>query len=176
MTSGTGQFGVHLMLDGYGADPARLRDRERLAGLLDTIPALLDMHPIAPAQVVAVGPNNRKDPGGLSGFVMIAESHISFHTFPSRGFVTVDLYTCSDTIDRARVVALLTEAFAIGNADVFIQARGLRYPVTDLHVPENAARPAPRRALACRASERTSGRIVSRRIGGAAEGNAPCSE
>ena len=108
------------MLDGYGADPARLRDRARLTGLLDTLPALLGMHPIAPAQVVEVGPNNLKDPGGLSGFVMIAESHISFHTFPARGFVSIDLYTCRDTIDRARVVGLLTEAFAITSLDVFV--------------------------------------------------------
>jgi S-adenosylmethionine decarboxylase len=132
MSPGTGKFGVHLMLDGYGADPARLSDRVRLTSLLDGLPALLDMHAIAPAQVVEVGPNNRKDPGGLSGFVMIAESHISFHTFPARGFVTIDLYTCRDTIDRARVVALLTDAFAIASLDVFAQDRGLRYPMADL--------------------------------------------
>ena len=132
MTVATGKFGVHLMLDGYGADPARLRERARLTGLLDTLPALLGMHPIAPAQVVEVGPNNRKDPGGLSGFVMIAESHISFHTFPARGFVTIDLYTCCDTLDRKRVVALLTEAFGINSVDVFVQARGLRYPLADV--------------------------------------------
>ena len=94
------------------------------------------MHPIAPAQVVEVGPNNRKDPGGLSGFVMIAESHISFHTFPARGFVTIDLYTCSDTLDRTQVVALLTEAFGITSVDVFSQDRGLRYPLADLPVLE----------------------------------------
>ena len=139
MTVATGKFGVHLMLDGYGADPARLRDRARLTGLLDTLPALLGMHPIAPAQVVEVGPNNLKDPGGLSGFVMIAESHISFHTFPARGFVTIDLYTCRDTLDRTRVVALLTEAFAITSVDVFVQARGLRYPLADLPALERTA-------------------------------------
>jgi len=127
------------MLDGYGADPARLRDRARLTGLLDTLPALLGMHAIAPAQVVEVGPKNRKDPGGLSGFVMIAESHISFHTFPARGFVTIDLYTCRDALDRVRVVALLTEAFGITSVDVFSQDRGLRYPLADLSVLESTA-------------------------------------
>ena len=139
MAVATGRFGVHLMLDGYGADPARVRDRAKLTGILDTLPALLGMHPIAPAQVVEVGPNNLKDPGGLSGFVMIAESHISCHTFPARGFVTIDLYTCRDTLDRTRVVALLTEAFAITSADVFVQARGLRYPLADLPALERTA-------------------------------------
>jgi len=70
---------------------------------------------------------------------MIAESHISFHTFPARGFVTIDLYTCRDTIDRPRVVTLLTEAFAITSVDVFAQDRGLRYPLTDLPGPEGLA-------------------------------------
>ena len=139
MAVATGKFGVHLMLDGYGADPARLRDRAKLTGILDTLPALLGMHPIAPAQVVEVGPNNLKDPGGLSGFVMIAESHISFHTFPARGFVTIDLYTCSDTLDRTQVVALLTEAFGITSVDIFSQDRGLRYPLADLPALERTA-------------------------------------
>jgi hypothetical protein len=41
MTAETGKLGVHLMPDGYGADPGLLRGRARLTGLLDTLPALL---------------------------------------------------------------------------------------------------------------------------------------
>jgi S-adenosylmethionine decarboxylase len=130
--TGTLQFGVHLMLDGYDADPRLLADAARLSGLLDRLPAEMGMHPIHAPVVVAVGPQNRKDPGGLSGFVMIAESHLSFHTFPARGFVSIDIYTCQNDLDVAGVTARLTAAFGIRNADVHVQPRGLRYPASDL--------------------------------------------
>lgn len=134
MSPATETFGIHLMLDGYDADPTLLRDAAHLSDLLRDLPERLGMHAIAPPQLVEVGPMNRKDPGGLSGFVMIAESHVSFHTFPLRRFVTIDLYTCQPSIDRERVVGLLTDAFGIESFDVFIQARGVRYP------SENTAR------------------------------------
>lgn len=130
----TETFGLHLMLDGYGADPTLLADAGRLRALLDSLPAELGMHPISTPLVAAVGPKNRKDPGGLSGFVMIAESHLSFHTFPSRRFVTIDVYTCQSDLDVAAVSARLIAAFAISDADVHLQHRGLRYPAQDIAV------------------------------------------
>ncbi len=126
------QFGVHLMIDGYGCDPDRLADRAGLAALLDRLPADLGMHPIAPPVVVEVGAQNRKDPGGLSGFVMIAESHLSFHTFPARRFISIDVYTCQDDLDCDAVGDRLRDAFGITDADVHVQRRGLRYPAHDL--------------------------------------------
>jgi S-adenosylmethionine decarboxylase len=129
----TGKFGVHLMVDGYGASPARLRDRPRLEALLHDLPARTGMYRICEPVVVEVGPNNMKDPGGISGFVMIAESHLSFHTFPARGFVTIDLYTCRDELDSDRILEILRGTFGFTDADVFVQDRGLRYPASDVH-------------------------------------------
>jgi S-adenosylmethionine decarboxylase len=126
------QFGVHIMIDGYGAAEALLANADYLRSLLDTLPAEMGMHPICEPQLVEVGPMNPKDPGGLSGFVMIAESHISFHTFPKRGFVTMDLYTCQCGLDREKAVARLKSAFGLVDADVFIQERGMRYPADNL--------------------------------------------
>jgi S-adenosylmethionine decarboxylase len=132
MIQGTEQFGVHLMLDGYDADPALLADADRLHRILDHLPAEMGMHPLHAPVVVEVGPKNRKDPGGLSGFVMIAESHLSFHTFPARGFVSIDIYTCQNDLDIARVSARLRAAFGIRDADIHVQKRGMRYPADNL--------------------------------------------
>jgi S-adenosylmethionine decarboxylase len=128
----TEQFGIHIMIDGYGATAALLSDREYLLKLLYDLPTEMAMHSICEPQLVEVGPMNPKDSGGLSGFVMIAESHISFHTFPQRGFVTMDLYTCQTGIDQAWAISRLKAAFGLTDADVFVQERGLRYPVNDL--------------------------------------------
>jgi S-adenosylmethionine decarboxylase len=129
---GTIKFGVHYMLDGYGANPDKLKDKESLTQLLKELPLEMDMHPISEAVVVEVGPNNKKDPGGVSGFVMIAESHISFHTFPGRGFVTIDAYTCNDTIPEEELTVKFKEYFEFSDLDVQVIDRGTKYPADDL--------------------------------------------
>jgi S-adenosylmethionine decarboxylase len=126
------QFGVHFMLDGYGASKDTLRDKEKLHKMLLEIPKSMGMHTISEPVVVEVGPKNRKDPGGLSGFVLIAESHISFHTFPERRFVTIDVYTCQNILDTNKLLSLFTEAFELKETDTYVQQRGLRYPSENL--------------------------------------------
>ncbi len=126
------QFGVHLMIDGYDADPIRLADRFLLEALLRDLPDHMGMHRISEAVVVEVGPKNRKDPGGISGFVMIAESHFSLHTFPARGLFTLDIYTCQNSLDTDAITAHLASALGLTDMDVFVQPRGLRYPSENL--------------------------------------------
>lgn len=125
-------FGTHVMIDAYDATGPLMTDRDLLRSLLTDLPARMGMHPICDPVVVAVGANCKKDPGGLSGFVMIAESHISFHTFPARHFVTIDLYTCQVGIDAEAIVHSLTSAFGVRDAEVTVVPRGLRYPPVDL--------------------------------------------
>ena len=122
------------MLDGYGASKELLADAGALKSLLETLPSEMGMHSICDPVVVSVGPKNRKDPGGLSGFVLIAESHLSFHTFPDRGFVTIDVYTCQNDLDIDSAVARLSLAFGISSVDTFVQKRGLRYPAANLDI------------------------------------------
>lgn len=132
-TAGVEQFGVHFMMDGYNADKNRLEDLSALKQLLVDLPTKMGMHTICDPVTVSVGPNNHKDPGGISGFVMIAESHISFHTFPNRGFVSIDVYTCQNQLDTEKLKTELTEAFGIGNSDTYIQKRGLNYPTENIY-------------------------------------------
>ena len=132
-TVGIEQFGVHFMMDGYGASEETLKNEEALTKMLRDIPTSMGMHIINEPVVVCVGPKNRKDPGGLSGFVMIAESHISFHTFPARGFVTIDVYTCQNNLDTEKLKREFTEAFKIESSDIHIQKRGTRYPAQNIY-------------------------------------------
>jgi len=127
------QFGLHYMLDGYGASKEILSDAFALREILNTLPEKMGMHPLNEPVVVEVGEKNRKDPGGLSGFVMIAESHISFHTFPKRGFVTIDVYTCQNDLDTARLTQEFTKAFGLTEVDEYIQKRGTKYPIENVN-------------------------------------------
>jgi S-adenosylmethionine decarboxylase len=127
------QFGVHYMLDGYGASCELLKDKEALLNILETLPIEMGMHTICEPVVVEVGPKNDKDPGGVSGFVLIAESHISFHTFPNRGFVTIDVYTCQNELDTDKLTKKFTEAFQLTDVDESVKARGTKYPVNNIY-------------------------------------------
>jgi S-adenosylmethionine decarboxylase len=121
------------MLDGYGCPAKLLKDTAALKAILMDLPTSMGMHTICEPVVVEVGPKNRKDPGGISGFVMIAESHISFHTFPNRGFVTIDVYTCQNDLDTAKLEQEFTEVFKIASSDVQVVKRGTRYPVENIY-------------------------------------------
>lgn len=136
-------FGVHLTIDGYGGDLDRLADREFIQEWLDRLPAAIGMHKIADPLLVEVGELSEKDPGGLSGFVLIAESHISIHTFPQRGFLSADVYTCQNHIDVDRVLAHFREAFGLAEIETHLIRRGTRYPHHNIYGPHAPVERAP---------------------------------
>ena len=66
---------------------------------------------------------------------MIAESHITVHTFPERGIVWADIFSCKG-FDGERALHELQEAFDLGEVRVGRLRRGLEYPhVVDEAIP-----------------------------------------
>src|ERR1035437_5382124 len=104
-------FGCHLMIDGYGASQAKLKDRERILKCLNELPEKMGMTKIIKPVIVYFKGNDKKDPGGYSSFVMIAESHISIHTFPEKKFVSIDAYTCASQLDKEFVIDYFKKKF-----------------------------------------------------------------
>lgn len=121
-------FGEHLMLDGYGGVPERLNDRALVLFCLNELPVRLDMKKLSEPEVYWAKGNGGKDPGGWSGFVVIQESHISIHTFPGRKFVSVDVYTCKNGMDRVFIEDFFREQFLLTDAEIQFVKRGTRYP------------------------------------------------
>jgi S-adenosylmethionine decarboxylase len=121
-------FGEHVTIDGYGGDEALLNDGALVTSVLSELPALLGMHILTDPKVVSAPGNDHKDPGGWSGFVMITESHISVHTFPKRGFVSADIYTCRNGLDPAYVEQYFRETFKLMDIEINFIKRGMRYP------------------------------------------------
>jgi S-adenosylmethionine decarboxylase len=126
-------FGVHLTLDGYGGSARLLADGEHVLACLAELPERLGMHKLADPVLVEVGQLGPKDPGGVTGFVIIAESHISIHTFPLRGFVSADVYTCKNSMDTDQICQYFTNAFALQDLEVNLVKRGTRYPQHDIY-------------------------------------------
>lgn len=64
-------------------------------------------------------------PFGVSGVVVIAESHVSIHTWPEYGYAAVDIFTCGDTIDPWVIHDYLKEALKSNNSSTMELKRGM---------------------------------------------------
>ncbi len=121
-------FGPHLVFDGYGCSPERLGDMAEIYALLDTLPARIRMTKIMPPYVFRHATPGRGG-DGVSGFVLIAESHIAVHTFPRPRFLNVDVFSCQ-TFDVELVLAALKEVFTPRRVEWKLLDRGLEFPKT----------------------------------------------
>lgn len=125
-------FGEHITIDGYGGDHDLLNSKELVLECLTGLLEKLGMSKLADPVVYFAPGNNDKDPGGWSGFVVIVESHISIHTFPGRRFVSADVYTCKNGMDKDLVVNYFKEKFKLEDVEVNFIKRGTRYPVVNI--------------------------------------------
>jgi len=128
----TCNFGEHLTIDGYGGNPEKLNNREIVLKLLSDLPEKTGMHKIIEPVMTEFPGNDLKDPGGFSGFVMIAESHISVHTFPQRQFVSMDVYTCKNGMDKDFICQYIKDLFELEDLEVNFIKRGTKYPVDNI--------------------------------------------
>lgn len=130
----TTNFGMHLMLDAYGSNPKPLDDMRTVYRFLDQLPSKINMHKLAnPIVVDALPTESGKDPGGVTGFVLIAESHISIHTFPKRGFFTLDVYSCKNfDKDVDTILEFIQNTFGFTKKELRIVKRGLKYPMMNI--------------------------------------------
>jgi len=62
---------------------------------------------------------------GVSGVVIIAESHLSIHTWPEYGYAAVDIFTCGSSLLAGRAVDLLVNALESRNASIVELKRGI---------------------------------------------------
>ncbi len=107
--------GTHLLVDLWGAknlaDPAHIDAALREAAI------------VAGATILHSHFHHFSPNGGVSGVVVLAESHISIHTWPERDFAAVDLFMCG-ACDPNDSLPVLQAAFSPTRMDVDEQRRG----------------------------------------------------
>jgi S-adenosylmethionine decarboxylase len=106
--------GVHLIVDLHGAE--RLDDLEHIEATLRRCVAaaratLLHIH------------LHHFQPNGVSGVAVLAESHISIHTWPDAGFAALDVFMCGSA-DPDACIPVLREAFSAKRVGVNVILRG----------------------------------------------------
>ncbi len=122
-------YGLHLMLDGYGADPRALDDIGLIFETLDALPGLMGMRKIGFPHIARF---TDAEIAGVSGIVMIVESHISIHTYSKKDFLSLDAYSCKP-FDHEKVVSRVSRVFGIREAEVNVVERGKKFPAVNLH-------------------------------------------
>lgn len=118
--------GEHLLLDLYGVAPALLRDAQALEAALREAAAALGatilhahLHRFDSLRVGAPAGGQ----GGVAGVLLLAESHLSIHTWPEHGFAAIDAFMCgTGTTHGAR--AVFERALAPERVDVRVAQRG----------------------------------------------------
>lgn len=109
--------GHHLIVDFHGCPREVLTD----AAYLEQ--ALRDAAEKAKTTIIAVRFHCRS-PEGVSGVIVISESHLSIHTWPEQGYAAVDFYTCGDG-DPWAAFEVLREALRSSRASLLTINRGL---------------------------------------------------
>lgn len=108
--------GTHLLIDLWGA--ANLTCETAIEA------ALRDAAAAAGATILAVHLQRFAENGGISGVLVLAESHMSIHTWPERGFAAIDIFMCGGC-DPYAAVPVLERAFEPETLEVNEQRRGL---------------------------------------------------
>ena len=63
-------------------------------------------------------------PYGVSGVVVIQESHLAMHTWPEWGFASIDLFTCGESTDPWKCYTVLKDAFSASHGSTIEMRRG----------------------------------------------------
>ena len=81
-------IGTHLLIDLYGIEPPLLNDCGLLGNCLEASAAACGLTPLAPPKMHAF------EGGGVTGVILLSESHIALHTYPEHGFIAIDVFSC----------------------------------------------------------------------------------
>ena len=93
-------FGRHLLVEYGGCDSDLLND-------LEFIETLMKQAAISAKATIVTSTFHMFAPQGVSGVVVVQESHLSIHTWPERGYAAVDFYTCGDCMPELAHQTLL---------------------------------------------------------------------
>jgi S-adenosylmethionine decarboxylase len=134
-------LGTHILCELSGCDPNILTDVEGVEQILKTAAQKANATILTTAF-------HRFEPHGVSGVVVIAESHLSIHTWPETGYAAMDFYTCGHATDpwaACEYAAKMLRARSMRTTEVKRGIEARRGQFTHLVTTDNEARVFTRR-------------------------------
>ncbi len=111
-------LGKHVLLELKDCNPSILNDLDYLRQIL---PAAA-----SEAGATVLGESfHQFQPQGVSGVVIIAESHVFIHTWPECGYAAVDIFTCGSSVDPEKAAQILIRQLEARNHTVLEIQRGI---------------------------------------------------
>ncbi|OGR84603.1 MAG: S-adenosylmethionine decarboxylase proenzyme [Elusimicrobia bacterium RIFCSPLOWO2_01_FULL_54_10] len=111
-------LGRHLLVEYYGCDPKALTDLSTIEGIL------VGAARAAKAHIVDVV-FHTFSPHGISGVVVIEESHLAIHTWPEHGLASVDIYTCGTSVNPWHAYKYLNKNLKAKHSTAMEMKRGI---------------------------------------------------
>ena len=127
-------LGKHLIIELFQCDSTILNN-----------PKTLEHHLLAAAKLsgaTVIQPFfHQFSPHGVTGVVVVAESHFCLHTWPEYGYCALDIFTCGDSVNGNQALDYLKESLKAANASVMEIKRGvLDLPQSEIkHKPDQDA-------------------------------------
>lgn len=119
-------FGPHITIDLWNVDKKFLVDYAFHYKFLKMVPTLIGMTPITQPYVFPYEGLIPEDKG-ITGVVIIAESHISIHSFEEKGWCFIDIFSCKP-FDVDNAIKCIKNFFGECSSEIKIAQRGLGFP------------------------------------------------
>lgn len=116
-------LGSHLLVELYGCDGSTLKE-ESVVG------AAMRAAAVESEATVVAQSFHEFNPYGVSGAVIIQESHYTIHTWPEHGYAAVDLFYCGGTVKVHKAVEVLERQFKPERIKFLVVRRGLQSEVS----------------------------------------------
>lgn len=111
-------LGRHIVAELSHCSPEIIADLERVQS------AMVQAALVANAEIRELA-FHRFQPHGVSGVVVIAESHLAIHTWPEVGYAAIDVYTCGETSKPWDACRYLAQAFGCKLMNTTVVERGI---------------------------------------------------
>jgi S-adenosylmethionine decarboxylase len=128
-------LGTHLLVELRECNPAILKSLKKVRN------ALVSAAREAKATIVDIS-FHEFNPFGISGVVVIAESHLTVHTWPEYGYAAIDIFTCGDVIKPEVAASYLIRQFESKRPSIVEMKRGI-LSHTNERLPHKVSSSAP---------------------------------
>ncbi len=111
-------LGLHILADLYGIEADKIDRVEDIREVLEGAVKYADLTKISSHYY-------QFQPHGATGVILLAESHISIHTWPEHGIATVDVYTCGDPSKAYKAMDYIISRLQPSRIDKQVHDRGI---------------------------------------------------
>ncbi|HPC31274.1 MAG TPA: adenosylmethionine decarboxylase [Candidatus Paceibacterota bacterium] len=119
------QYGKHLLVEVKTKNPKGLTNQNFIKGVLKKIILAVKLKAVLPLIVYKFPQKDKNTASGLTAFSIVAESHLSIHTWPENNYFAFDLFSCKDFKEK-EVLKIIRESFLIEKIHYQVINRGLK--------------------------------------------------